>query len=191
MNIKPCIYTDFVGFKTTPEVKDLFLKAQKADKKRLNNALIKVCKFILDNPTNNNNNNNTSANIKEEKPVIVAEKVQVDEEKEVKPVIIVNATTPTIINKEPTKEELDELVRDIQDDDKDEKVVSLREKRNSINSGKYPVTFQNREEYFRYLNNVVRPKYNVSIPVEKELYLAEKAAIDEILIVDENSEDEE
>lgn len=186
MNTRPCIYTDFVGFKTTPEVKDLFLKAQKADKKRLNSALIKVCKYILDNPSNNN----TSANVKEEKPITVAEKVQVTEEKEVKPVIV-NTTTPTIINKEPTKEELDELVRDIQDDDKEEKVVSLREKRNSIkSSSKLPVAFQNREEYFRYLNNL-RLKYNVSIPAEKELYLAEKAVIDEILIVDENSEDEE
>ena len=186
MNTRPCIYTDFVGFKTTPEVKDLFLKAQKADKKCLNNALIKVCKYILDNPANNNN---TSTNVKEEKPVIVAEKVQVAEEKEVKPVII-TTTTNTIINKEPTKEELDELVRDIQDDD--EKVVSLREKRNLIkSSSKHPVAFQNREEYFKYLNTVVRPKYNTTIPAEKELYLAEKAVIDEILIVDENSEDEE
>ena len=184
MNTRPCIYNSTVIFRTTQEVKDLFYKAQKADKKRLNNALIKVCKYILDNPANNN----TSTNVKEEKPVIVAEKVQVAEEKEVKPVI---TTTPTI-NKEPTKEELDELVRDIQDDDKEEKVVSLREKRNSIKSvsSKHPVAFQNREEYFRYLNNVVRPKYNVSIPVEKELYLAEKAVIDEILIVDENSEEE-
>ena len=192
MNTRPCIYTDFVGFKTTPEVKDLFLKAQKADKKRLNNALIKVCKYILDNPANNND---TSTNVKEEKPIIVAEKVQVTEEKEVKPVIIVNnATTNTIINKEPTKEELDELVRDIQDDDKEHKSISLREKRNSIksssSSSKYPVAFQNREEYFRYLNNV-RLKYNTAVPAEKELYLAEKAIIDEILIVDENSEDEE
>lgn len=184
MNTRPCIYTDFVGFKTTPEVKDLFLKAQKADKKRLNNALIKVCKYILDNPTNNN----TSTNVKEEKPVIVAEKVQVAEEKEVKPVI---TTTNTIINKEPTKEELDELVRDIQDDDKEDKVVSLREKRNSIKSSStLPVVFQNREEYFRYLNNL-RLKYNVSIPAEKELYLAEKAKADKVLIIDENSEDEE
>ena len=188
MNTRPCIYNSTVIFRTTPEVKDLFYKAQKADKKRLNNALIKVCKFILDNPTNNN----TSANVKEEKPVIVAEKVQVTEEKEVKPVIIVNATTTnTIINKEPTKEELDELVRDIQDDDKEEKVVSLREKRNSIkSSSELPVAFQNREEYFRYLNNV-RLKYNVSIPAEKELYLAEKAEVDKVLIIDENSEDEE
>ena len=185
MNTRPYIYTDFVGFRTTPEVKDLFYKAQKADKKRLNDALVKVCKFILDNPANNNN---TSANVKEEKPVIVAEKVQVIEEKEVKPAIV--ATTPTIINKEPTKEELDELVRDIQDDDKENKVVSLREKRNSIkSSSELPVAFQNREEYFRYLNNV-RLKYNVSIPAEKELYLAEKAEADKVLIVDENSEDE-
>ena len=185
MNNRPYIYTDFVGFRTTQEVKDLFYKAQKADKKRLNNALIKVCKYILDNPTNDNN---TSTNVKEEKLVIVAEKVQVTEEKEVKPFI----TTTTIINKEPTKEELDELVRDIQDDDKEEKTVSLREKRNSIkSSSKHPVAFQNREEYFRYLNNVVRPKYNTTVPAEKELYLAEKAIIDEILIVDENSEDEE
>ena len=190
MNNRPCNYTDFVGFKTTPEVKDLFLKAQKADKKRLNNALIKVCKYILDNPASNNN---TSTNVKEEKPIIVAEKVQVTEEKEVKPVIIVNTTTTnTIINKEPTKEELDELVRDIQDDDKEEKVVSLREKRNSIksSSSKYPAAFQNREEYFRYLNNL-RLKYNTVVPAEKELYLAEKAEVDKILIVDENSEDEE
>ena len=188
MNNRPCIYTDFVGFKTTPEVKDLFLKAQKADKKCLNNALIKVCKYILDNPANNN----TSTNVKEEKPVIVVEKEQVNEEKEVKPVIIVNnATTNTIINKEPTKEELDELVRDIQVDDREHKPISLREKRNSIkSSSKYPVAFQNREEYFRYLNNV-RLKYNTAIPAEKELYLAEKAVIDEILIVDEISEDEE
>ena len=52
MNVKPRVYTDFVGFRTTPEVKDLFLKAQKADKKRLNDALLKVCKYILDNPSN-------------------------------------------------------------------------------------------------------------------------------------------
>ena len=172
MNTRPCIYTDFVGFKTTPEVKDLFLKAQKADKKCLNNTLIKVCKYILDNPASNNN---TSTNVKEEKPVI---------------------NTTTTINKksakEPTKEELDELVIDIQDDDKEEKVVSLREKRNSIksSSSKYPVAFQNREEYFRYLNNL-RLKYNTAVPAEKELYLAEKAEVDKILIVDENSEDEE
>ena len=189
MNTRPCIYNSTVIFRTTPEVKDLFLKAQKTDKKRLNSALIKVCKYILDNPTNDND---TSANVKEEKPVIVAEKVQVTEEKEVKPIIVNTTTAATIINKEPTKEELDELVRDIQDDDKDEKVVSLREKRNSIkSSSKHPVVFQNREEYFKYLNNVVRPKYNISVPAEKELYLAEKAVIDEILIIDENSEDEE
>lgn len=189
MNTRPCIYTDFVGFKTTPEVKDLFLKAQKADKKRLNNALIKVCKYVLDNPASNNN---TSTNVKEEKPIIVAEKVQVTEEKEVKPDIVNTTTTNAIINKEPTKEELDELVRDIQDDDREHKPISLREKRNSIkSSSKYPVAFQNREERFRYLNNVVRPKYNTAIPAEKELYLAEKAEVEKILIVDENSEDEE
>lgn len=35
MNTRPYIYTDFVGFRTTPEVKDLFYKAQKTDKKTL------------------------------------------------------------------------------------------------------------------------------------------------------------
>ena len=186
MNVKPCIYTDFIGFRTTPEVKNLFLKAQKADKKRLNAALLKVCKFILDNPAKDND---ISDNVKEEQEKVV-------EEKEVKSSIV--ATTITINKKsakksakEPTKEELDELVRDIQDDDKDEKVVSLREKRNSIkSSSKHPVAFQNREEYFRYLNNVVRPKYNTTIPAEKELYLAEKAEVDKILIIDENSEND-
>lgn len=187
MNTRPCIYDSHISFRTTSEVKDLFLKAQKADKKRLNNALIKVCKYILDNPASNNN---TSTNVKEEKPIIVAEKVQVTEEKEVKPIIFATTTT---INKEPTKEELDELVRDVQVDDKESTAVSLRDKRNLVKSvsSKYPVAFQNREEYFRYLNNVVRPKYNTAVPAEKELYLAEKAVIDEILIVDENSEDEE
>ena len=52
MNVKPRVYTESVGFRTTPEVKDLFLKAQKADKKHLNDALLKVCKHILDNPSN-------------------------------------------------------------------------------------------------------------------------------------------
>lgn len=126
MNIKPCIYDSHVNFRTTSEVKDLFYKAQKADKKRLNNALIKVCKYILDNPTNDDNN--TSANVKEEeKPIIV--------------------TTATTIKKGPTKEELDELVRDIQVDDKEHKPISLREKINSIkSSSKHPVAFQNKEE---------------------------------------------
>lgn len=171
MNTRPCIYNSTVIFRTTPEVKDLFLKAQKADKKHFNNALIKLCKYLLDNPASNN----TSTNVKEEKPVI---------------------TTTTTINKksakEPTKEELNELIKDIQVDGKEDKVVSLREKRNSIrSSSKHPVAFQNREEFFRYLNNVVRPKYNTAIPAEKELYLAEKAEVDKILIVDKNAEDEE
>ena len=184
MNVKPCIYTDFIGFRTTPEVKNLFLKAQKADKKRLNAALLKVCKFILDNPTKDND---ISDNVKEEQEQVV-------EEKEVKPTVDVNATT---INKksakEPTKEELNELIKDIQVDGKEDKVVSLREKRNSIKnvSSKHPVAFQNREDYFKYLNNVVRPKYNTTIPAEKELYLAEKAEVDKILIIDENSENED
>ena len=52
MNVKPRVYTESVGFRTTPEVKDLFLKAQKADKKHLNDVLIKVCKYLLDNPSN-------------------------------------------------------------------------------------------------------------------------------------------
>ena len=164
MNVKPCIYDSHVSFRTTPEVKNLFLKAQKADKKRLNDALMKVCKFILDNPTKDNE--------KEEKPVIV--------------------TTAATINKEPTKEELNELVRDVQVNTKEDKVVSLREKRNSIKScSKHPVAFQNREDYFKYLNNVVRPKYNISVPAEKERYLAEKAEVDKILIIDENSENED
>ena len=185
MNVKPCIYDSHVSFRTTPEVKDLFLKAQKADKKRLNVALLKVCKFILDNPTKDTD---ISDNVKKEK-----EQEQIDEEKEVKPTVVVNAI---VINKksakEPTKEELNELIKYIQVDGKEDKVVSLREKRNSIrSSSKHPVAFQNREEYFRYLNNVVRPKYNTAIPAEKELYLAEKAEVDKILIVDENSEDEE
>ena len=182
MNTRPCIYNSALIFRTTPEVKDLFLKAQKADKKRFNNALIKLCKYLLDNPANND------TSTKEEKPV-VAEKVQVTEEKEVKPIIVATTTT---INKEPTKEELDELVRDVQDD-KESAAVSLREKRNLAKSvsSNHPVAFQNREEYFRYLNNVVRPKYNTAIPAEKELYLAEKAEVDKILLVDENSEDEE
>lgn len=181
MNVKPCIYDSHVSFRTTPEVKNLFLKAQKADKKRLNDALMKVCKFILDNPTKDTD---ISANIKEEKEKVV-------EEKEVKSSIV--ATTTTINKKsakETTKEELDELVRDVQVDDKEPTVVSLREKRNSIKScSKHPVAFQNRECYFRYLNTVVRPKYNTTIPAEKELYLAEKAEVDKILIIDENSEE--
>lgn len=186
MNVKPCIYTDFIGFRTTPEVKNLFLKAQKADKKRLNAALLKVCKFILDNPAKDND---ISDNVKEEQEKVV-------EEKEVKSSIV--ATTITINKKsakksakEPTKEELDELVRDVQDD-KESAAVSLREKRNLAKSfsSKHPVAFQNREEYFRYLNNVVRPKYNTTIPAEKELYLAEKAEVDKILIIDENSEND-
>ena len=185
MNVKHCIYDSHVSFRTTQEVKNLFLKAQKADKKRLNDALMKVCKFILDNPTND-----TSANVKEEKSVI--KKVQITEEKEEKPVI----TTTTTINKksakEPTKEELDELVRDVQVDDKEHAAVSLREKRTLTKSvsSKHPVAFQNREDYFKYLNNVVRPKYNISVPAEKELYLAEKAEVDKILIIDENSEND-
>ena len=186
MNTRPCIYNSTVIFRTTQEVKDLFYKAQKADKTRLNNALIKVCKYILDNPASNND---TSTNVKEEKPVIVAEKVQVTEEKEVKPDIVNTTTTNAIINKDPTKEELDELVRDVQVDDKEYAAVSLREKRNSIKSrSKHPVAFQNREEYFRYLNNL-RLKYNIAVPAEKELYLAEKAEVDKILIIDENSEE--
>ena len=52
MNVKPCIYDSHLSFRTTQEVKDLFLKAQKADKKRFNNALIKLCKHLLDNPSN-------------------------------------------------------------------------------------------------------------------------------------------
>ena len=68
MNTRPYIYDSHVSFRTTPEVKDLFYKAQKADKKRFNDVLLKVCKYILDNPTN----------------IIEEEKMQLTDIKEVK-----------------------------------------------------------------------------------------------------------
>ena len=47
MNVKPRIYTEFVGFKTTKEVKELFLKASALDKEYFTHNLKKFCLAVI------------------------------------------------------------------------------------------------------------------------------------------------
>ena len=47
MNKKKKIYTDFVGFKTTSELKELFLRAQSINKEKFTVALTKLCDSFL------------------------------------------------------------------------------------------------------------------------------------------------
>lgn len=47
MNVKPRVYTEFVGFKTTKEVKELFLKASALDKEYFTHNLKKFCLAVI------------------------------------------------------------------------------------------------------------------------------------------------